>query len=140
MRLQKITYEHTYLKLRQRFLKRGPAILKEYPAIEDILKREGITTEEAALLQSAHKILKFMESVLQSKKLPAGANLHFMITGIASIAADKRWKGEGIVTRWDNLIRTSSLPFRICFHSLSLTFRYQVQSCPDQDIISGTVA
>jgi len=135
--LQKIMYEHTYLKLRQRFFKRAPAILKEYPAVEKTLTREGITTEEAALLQSVQQILQFMKDELQSDKLPAGEKLHFLITGIAAIAADKHL---GIVTRWDNLIRTSSLPFRICFHSSSLTFRYRVQSCPDQDIISGTVA
>ena len=138
--LQEIIYEHTYLKLRQRFFKRAPAILKEYPAIEKTLTREGITTEEAALLQDVQQILQFMKDELQSEKLPTGEKLHFLITGIAAIAADKRLKGAEIVTRWDNLIRTSTLPFRICFHSSSLTLRYRVQSCPDQDIISGTVA
>jgi len=39
-----------------------------------------------------------------------------------------------------SFIRTSGLPFRICFHSSSLTVRYQVQCRPNQNIVSATVA
>jgi len=123
LELQKTIYEHTYLKLRRRFFKRAPAILKRYPSIMDSLQHEGITTDEATVLQLVQQLLQFMEKWLQLEKLPAHQDLVHLISGIAALCVDNRLKGDvNIMTRWDNLIRTSSLPFRICFHSSSLTF------------------
>ena len=143
LELQKTIYEHTYLKLRRRFLKRVPAILKEYPSVMASLRTEGITTDDATVLDLVKKLLQWMETRLRQEKLPVGQDLVFMIKGIEAMSVDNRLKGVGdvnIVTRWDNLIRTSGFAFSICFHGSSLTFRYQVRCRPDQDIVSATVA
>ena len=127
LELQKTIYKHTYLKLRRRFLKRAPAILKEYPFVVASLKTEGITTDDATVLDLVQKLLQWMESQLLQETLPGGQGLVLIIQGIEAICVDSRLRGVGdvnIVTRWDNLIRTSNLAFPIWFHSSSLAFRY----------------
>ena len=114
LELQRMIYEHTYLKFRRRFLKRAPAILKVYPSIMDSLQHEGITTDEATVLGLIQQLLGWMEKRLQSEKLPAGQDLVSMIRGISAMCVDNRLAGAGdvnIVARWDNLIRTSSFLF-----------------------------
>jgi len=125
LELQKTIYEHTYLKLRRRFLKRAPAILKEYASVMASLQTEGITTDDATVLDLVQKLLQWMEKRLRQVKLPGGQDLVFMIKGIEAMSVDNRLKGVGdvnIVTRWDNLIRTSGFAFSICFHGSSFTF------------------
>jgi hypothetical protein len=85
----------------------APAILKEYPSIMNSLQHEGITTDEATVLQQVEQLLRWMEKWLRLEKPPPLQVLVLLITGIGALCAENRLKGDvNILTRWDNLVRT----------------------------------
>ena len=114
LELQKTIYEYSYNKLHQRFSKRGIAILQGYDAIMKRLEDTGIAIEDTDLLVLTHRALQRIGSLLQNERPPLGQPLTDLIHMIDALSLS--WRNhlkdvgdEGILTRWDNLIRKSGL-------------------------------
>ena len=134
--LKTTIYEHTYPRLRDRFLKKAPAILAKYPSIMASFRVDSIATEDTELLAGTIQLLRWLKKLLdKNETLPRGQELNDFIDTIDALSKDwqRRWNvaGDGnILTCWDNLIRKPGLAFRmhdtIAHHLLFKTIPSQI--------------
>ena len=116
--LQMTIYEYSYNKLRRRFLKRAPAILKEYDTILSRMKSDYDITKDTDLLLVTRQLLQRIKGILENETPPHGQGLTYLIQSIGAMSLGWRDRlkavgDEDILTRWDNTIRKSGLAFRI---------------------------
>lgn len=107
LEILKMIYEYSYAKLRKRFLKRAPTILRNYASITDVVKSKGISGPDAKFLQHLHLILKGLREILRPEKPPTSEKLNLLISSIKSLSADERLKEEkdgNIFSQWDQSI------------------------------------
>jgi hypothetical protein len=108
--LKKTIYEYSYNKLRQRFLKRAPAILKEYHTILSTMKSNYDITKDTDLLLVTRQLLQKIKGLLENERPPLGQRLTYLIQSIDAMSLGWRDRlkavgDEDILTRWDNTIR-----------------------------------
>lgn len=119
LELQTMIYAHSYSKLRQRCLKRAPAILGQYHAIMKIICLEDISKTDADLLNGTYGLLrKIQDHLEQSETPPFGPPLDALIETIDLLS--RGWRGhlravgnKGVLSQWENATRKSSLVSRI---------------------------
>jgi hypothetical protein len=116
--LQTTIYEYSYNKLRRRFLKRAPAILKEYDTILSRMKSDYDITKDTDLLLVTSQLLQRIKGILENEKPPHSQGLTYLIQSIDAMSLGWRDRlkavgDEDILARWDNTIRKSGLAFRI---------------------------
>lgn len=102
--LQRTIYEYSYCKLRQRFVKRAPAILDRF---ETTTKKLQASPEDAELLHLTHWYLKHIQDLLRNDK-PTNS-LTDLIQTIDEMS--RAWWShlnaagkEDILTQWDDLL------------------------------------
>jgi hypothetical protein len=111
LKLQKTIYEHSYSKLRQRFLKRAPAILAKYEATTRSLQAND---DDTNLLIVTRSLLEVIRGMLQNERPPLGLTDLIQTIGDMSLGWWDHLKAVGdedILTCWDNLIGKSGLTF-----------------------------
>ena len=116
LELKKTIYEHSYSKLRQRFLKRAPAILEKYPSIETKLRVNGIAPEVIGLLDDTIPLLHWLGHQLENEKPPSGKEFVDFIQTIEALSKDWQHRlnapADGnILTRWNTLMCKFDLTF-----------------------------
>ena len=127
LELKKTIYEHSYKKLRRRFLKRAPLVLEMFPAIET--KFQSLAPEDKNLLSNTIPVLGWLNGVLKNENLPPVFDFVTLIQTIDVFS--KAWQSHlnttedephSILTRWDNLICKSGLVLNSSFHNSSPNF------------------
>lgn len=110
--LQKIIYQHSYLKLRQHFFKRAPAILNEYEKIFAKMRTNyKIAEQDIRWLNATRLMLRKICDLLQNEN-PHDSSLEKLILIIGPFSTG--WQGrleaagdEAVLFRWDNMIGKS---------------------------------
>jgi hypothetical protein len=117
--LQKLVYNYSYRKLRQRFLKRAK-ILDQYHTFIGSF-RDNITSEDAERLNATYELLLTIQELLQNETPPHGQALTKLVQKIDLLSEGwhedlKDAKGKGVLLQWDNLPCKSRLAFHIYDH------------------------
>ena len=107
LEIQKIIlYQCSYKKVRQRYQKRGPKILKQYNGIMNhLIETGGVVQKDIELLTLTHLCLEPIDIILKDET-PRDLEVTRLIKSIAAL--NGAWKKnldeeESLLTHWDNL-------------------------------------